>query len=541
MSKQLHTLILALNILFATSLTATNYYCNPISGNMNNNGTSEASAWGSLKDLFGSYKRNQLVEGDVVYLMNGMHERAYIAMTNTGYITIKALEGHSPKLSGVQFGTASYWAFDGLIFTADGTGGSFATAFINTGTTTTHIKVTNSTFYMEEDSSSWTYDDWYNKTQKRTYFPIRIRGDHFIFNSNHIKNVYFGLLTEGSNIEIKNNIIENFGADAIQMQNCSNVHIEGNIIQNAYLENYGGNVGGHPSNHDDAIQILGLTSSDLDNIVIIRNKVYSFNKPITQDMIDNNLVGYQMQGIFLTNGRITNGLFENNLVVIDTYHGITLNSSQNTRLQNNTVVRTPTDYNPQSIRPWVSFYDGGGTHSGGTLRNNIAYELQGVSGVVSENNITVSNSVVDNYFSDYSGFDFTLNSSSPAIDAGVNSDLAEIDLAGNNRLHGSFVDVGAYEYGSTLSLPVNTTSNISVYPTVIVDDFITIEVNKSLVGKIVDLKLYTINGQVVFDKKIEINQLKNIIEIGEVNNFNSNVFLLKVSNLEISQMFKLLK
>ncbi len=520
--------------LLSFSISATNYYCDPANGNMNNSGTSVGNAWTTLADVFARGKNFQ--SGDIIYLMNGAHGRSYIAKSNTGYVTIKALEGHNPKLGSIQFGTASYWAFDGLIFTADGTGGDFRTNFVSTGTSTTYIKITNSTFYMEEDSSSWTFDDWYAKTKNRSYHGLRLKGDYFIFNNNHVKNVYFGLLIESSNIELKNNIIENFGADAIQMQNCSNVLIESNIIRNAYLEDYG-------QNHDDAIQFLGL-SATLDNIVIIKNKVYNFIDPITQDMIDNNLVSYQMQGIFLTDGKITNSLIENNLVVIDTYHGITLNNSNNTRIQNNTVFRTPTNLNPQNIRPWIMQYTGkGGTHTNGVIRNNIAQQYSIVSGNILENNLTISSSSADNYFSDYSIFDFTLKENSPAIEAGVNTDLSDTDLAGNNRLTGTYVDCGAYEYSGSLNVSVGSfvESLINVYPTFIADNNLTLELDKKLVGDIFNFKIITIDGRIVEGKYIKVLSNKQTLNFDKISSLKSGLFILRITNDAIKKDIKLMK
>ena len=533
---------LLLNILFTFNVTATNYYCDPVNGSMNNSGTSQNNAWTTLADVFTRGKAFKA--GDIIYLMNGAHDRAYIATSNTGYVTVKALDGHSPKLGGVQFGdNTSYWAFDGLIFTADGIGGDFSTSFINSKSTTTHLKITNCSFYMEDDSSSWTYDNWYEKTQDKSDYALRIRGNGFIFNNNHIKNVYFGLLTEGSDIEIKNNTIENFGGDAIQMQNCSNVLIEGNIIRNAYLENYRDDVGGWKSNHDDAIQLLGITKT-LDNIVVVRNEIYNFFDPTTQDMIDNNLVSYQMQGIFLTDGNITNSLFENNLVVIDTYHGVSLNNSDNTRIQNNTVIRNPNHINPQNTEPWVAFYDGskGGTHTNGIIRNNLATQLVLNGNNVFENNITVTLSTENTYFSDYSNYDFALLENSTAVDSGVNTGLSEIDLVGNKRLFGNYVDVGAYEYGSSLSnLEFSTSNGFTVYPTKISNGIITIESNENLIGNELTLKLVSIEGKIIFNKKIIVSSSKSIVNIDEINGSNSNIFILNISTSDLSETYKLVK
>ncbi|MBP6672019.1 MAG: T9SS type A sorting domain-containing protein [Bacteroidetes bacterium] len=50
-----------------------------------------------------------------------------------------------------------------------------------------------------------------------------------------------------------------------------------------------------------------------------------------------------------------------------------------------------------------------------------------------------------------------LQSSSPGVDAGVNSGVPTVDLINNNRIANSIVDIGPYEYGST-PLPVELVS-----------------------------------------------------------------------------------
>lgn len=432
-----------IKILFAIqfislSLFATDYYCDPVNGNMNYNGLSSKTAWKSLEDVFARSKK--FSAGDVIYLMNGAHGRPYITGGNSDYVTIKALPNHNPKLAGIQFGKGSYWAFDGLTFTADGSGGdNFKSTFIQSNTDNTHLVITNSVFYMAEDSSNWTFNDWYTYTKNKSIFALSVRGNYFKFNNNIIKNVYFGLSILGDNIEIKNNLIDNFAGDAMQLQNSDNVLIENNIIKDAYIQDY--NI-----QHDDAIQLMGV-ASPMNNVVVRNNTIYNFSDEITQSMIDDNLVGYSMQGIILTDGKITNSVIENNLVVLDTYHGITINSSDKCRIQNNTIARTPNKVNTENVYPWITFYGGkGGLHTNGVVRNNIAYQYSIASGNLDQNNISISESSLNNNFTDYSSFDFTLKEDSYAIDTGLNTDISEFDLAGNNRLFNTTVDCGAYEY-----------------------------------------------------------------------------------------------
>lgn len=63
--------------------------------------------------------------------------------------------------------------------------------------------------------------------------------------------------------------------------------------------------------------------------------------------------------------------------------------------------------------------------------------------------------------------DYTLNSTSPAIDSGSVTWVSgmTLDLSGNPRIYNAFVDKGCYEYNPTLSsTDFNSFSNFSIYP-----------------------------------------------------------------------------
>ncbi|MDE1191803.1 MAG: right-handed parallel beta-helix repeat-containing protein, partial [Arachidicoccus sp.] len=66
----------------------------------------------------------------------------------------------------------------------------------------------------------------------------------------------------------------------------------------------------------------------------------------------------------------------------------------------------------------------------------------------------------DPLFADSANANFTLQSTSPAINAGNNSLYDEttynVDLAGNARINGSTIDIGAYEYQSTTPITLSS-------------------------------------------------------------------------------------
>ncbi|MBP6491385.1 MAG: right-handed parallel beta-helix repeat-containing protein [Clostridia bacterium] len=79
-----------------------------------------------------------------------------------------------------------------------------------------------------------------------------------------------------------------------------------------------------------------------------------------------------------------------------------------------------------------------------SIRNNICYLGEFVSGKIGKN--VISNNLTKNpYFVDEVAGDFRLKANSPAIDAGVAADYGTLDLAGNVRLKGKAVDLGAFE------------------------------------------------------------------------------------------------
>ncbi len=90
-------------------------------------------------------------------------------------------------------------------------------------------------------------------------------------------------------------------------------------------------------------------------------------------------------------------------------------------------------------------------NSGSTviLKNSITQRYD--TGNAADNNLTG----VDPLFADEAERDYTLSSNSPAIGTGNNAyftglDVDTKDLAGNARLSGTTIDIGAYEFGSVL-------------------------------------------------------------------------------------------
>jgi len=424
-------------------LSGNEYYCDPVSGLMSNDG-SKNSPWGSLADVFTAKKT--FLAGDIIYLRSGAHGEPFMTGVNSDYVHIQGYPGDAPVIASIQMESSKYWSFKDVSFSSDGTGGLFTRNYMfSANTNAEYVKIENCQFYSALDSSSWSKSDWYSNAED----AVILRGDHIVFKENTIKNVYFALEISGDHALVSNNLIDNFGADAIRALSSHSEYI-GNTVRDAYIEDYS-------VNHDDGIQMYdkdNVTSGIIEDVVFRNNKIYNFKDPITPQMVTDNLVGYSMQGIIITDGYAKNVVIENNLVVSDHYHGITLQGAQNCRIQNNTVVKTPQSQNPTlDAIPWIQCRKDKQNKqcSDTVLRNNISSKLtpwtyDDGTNITAENNLEPSVGIYNTYFVDYANFDYHLRSDSPAKDAGNNTDLSSYDIDGNPRQVGEKVDCGAYEF-----------------------------------------------------------------------------------------------
>jgi len=195
-------------------------------------------------------------------------------------------------------------------------------------------------------------------------------------------------------------------------------------------------------NHDDGFQSWssgpdGVGSGEVVGIVLRGNTIINNEDP------DQPHRG-ALQGIGCFDGMFVDWTIENNVVVVDHYHGITLGGARGCRIINNTVI-DPNDQRPGPAALRVSRHKRGTASSGCIIRNNLVSSLQ----VQGEGMTVDHNLVVDSpetVFADIAKHDCRLREGSPAINAGVKDLAPGVDIANTRRPRGSAVDIGAYEY-----------------------------------------------------------------------------------------------
>lgn len=441
---KLKSLVFTIFIISKT-IFAAEYYCDPVNGSISNDG-SKNSPWSTLEAVFIANKTFQA--GDIIYLLEGYHGNPNIIGNNTDYITIINYQNSKPKLSRITFGVAnstSKWILDGIIIGAEFHTSYHKNTLLYTGVSSSFIKVKNCEIYTKEDISSWALLDWNSNVSNGVIF----NGSNCSIENSTVKNIRTGIQFEGDNCTASNNKILNFAGDGMRGL-ANNGVFEYNLVQDNYVID---------SNHDDGFQSWtndgGVGKGTLKNIILRGNTFINYTDA-TRDFLG------PMQGVFGTDGMFEDFIIENNIVITDHWHGISLYGATNCTIINNTVIDTyfgvtyPSATNPLGpswIR--VSNHKNGTQSTGNVIRNNITNQIVLDTGVgVEDHNLTLtgnSSADYDNNFVDWKNFNTRLIQNSQAIDIGSNSLAPNIDADKNQRPAGNSFDVGAFEYGSLIT------------------------------------------------------------------------------------------
>ncbi len=420
------------------------FYADPANGKASNDGSMQFP-WGSMESLLAS--KQILSAGDVVCLLSGDHGAPRVIDRNySSDVVFTVPRNESARISGLQIVRSSGMIFESItIDAAQSIDPSLdeKDRFIVAGGADSHyISFLNVSLQSAESIANWTKEDWY----KRAKSGFDMRGTNIVVRNCRVKNTYHAISLRGDNSEVSYTLVDNFAGDGIRGLGSFSLY-EHNTVRDAYINDY-------DIQHDDMFQAFDLSDDPkIEGVVIRNNQFIQFLDPITEFVVSNDLVSRDVQGVIITDGYADTWLVENNLVVVDHFHGITLYGARHSRVQNNTVVQSAntTDTDVPWIRLTVQTKTGHQNFDN-VIRNNLAAMF--TTAEYSETSVVENNSDIDQasqsdyrrYFRDYDNQDYQLGANSPAVNAGVNVQLADTDLAGGMRLQRGTVDTGAYEY-----------------------------------------------------------------------------------------------
>jgi parallel beta-helix repeat protein len=384
--------------------------------------------------------------GDTITLMTGDYGSFSLSGGSAnGFITIAAGPGQKARFTKISIGgngTTSHWRLTGLTVTGPN--------HVNQGnlvlvTNSDNIILDHNNISSEEDQFNWRALD-----DKPTEWPsdgISARQSSCIsVLENNLHNVYNGIDFGGDQAGLHgkfllaaNNKIDNFAADGIDHYG-SHVRISGNRITNGH------NLCNNKCIHNDGIQgwnynRLPVVNSD---IIIEGNSIIAQTQPgIT-------LAADSLQGITIFDGKWDGVTVSNNLVITNTWHGISFYGVENGKIINNTVAPT----NP-AYKTWILIHLGKGDPPGKTYndvsRNNaIAGNLRrGSPNPDAGNNLVLRwpdefSQAFVKFDPEHFAYDMHPAKGSPLIAAGSAEGAPRTDIEGRERRNP--VDIGAYAY-----------------------------------------------------------------------------------------------
>ena len=422
------------------------FHVDPVHGDAGGDGSAERP-WRTVQEVFEkglirTADRNGRIRnadgpitgGDTILLYSGYHgeinARGY---HNDQTITIAAAEGHTPQLRRIFFSDSSKWAIRGLTVSP-----SFAPEYkadrmiyvVDWGGASRDFVVEDNTLFSSPDAPGWSKQQW----NDMACYGISFICDNAVIRRNTLRYVNFGIIVAGQKIAIEGNSIEHIAGDGI-VCSADDSRLVGNSMKYFYNVN---------DNHDDGIQF----HRGVDKTTPIRNVLVRGNRVVAWDDKVSNPLLHSPQGICNFDSPGPGWRVENNLVLVQHHHGITLSGLTDAVVVNNIA------YNPYG----GDFLAGivlGTTHGKFScenciVRNNIVDSPVSCPGSnICDHNIIVKEPY--RFFLDFDKLDVRHRPDSPAIDAASADSAPQTDIDGLRRPQGPAVDIGPYEYERKLN------------------------------------------------------------------------------------------
>jgi hypothetical protein len=387
-------------VFFATTVGAANFYCDPIKGSAEGDGSSDRP-WRTIEEVLQA-RLIQLSDangkpgnptapvkaGDTVLLRSGWQGVIRIARGyNQEPITIAADKGHTPQVGWVEIREGRKWRVQGLSVSPslapsplDRVPHNLVMLGEGGGEKSADLVVEDCFVYSVLDTSGWTGPDWVKKPASGIW--LGRQGKAHIARNNYILNTRFGINLCAPDCVAEGNVVANFSADGIRITRDGQV-VQYNVIKNNFVSARDGD-----DNHDDGIQafLFNVGTGTIRDVTVRGNIIIARE---TEGLPFPN----GLQGIGFFDGPLVHFLVESNIVCVNHYHGITLGDAQGTTIQDNTCFSRWTGRE----RPWVMLGQKKNQAKGNTVRNNLAhtFSFKADAEVKAEDNREVTAAVFD--------------------------------------------------------------------------------------------------------------------------------------------------
>lgn len=432
-------------------ITGNTFYIDPINGSANGNGSAE-NPWRTLQEVIANGKIRYYIHtenynpdsdlelinedapvkgGDRLILRNGYH--GYVTINNftfKDWLIIEAENNHKPVLSQFKIegafaklylknlviikdsyeGDENYWEAEAITHNSNSCLYLASSSFWGKGS---EVKINGLTLKTTEDISSWSADDWVTRAAS----GLGLRSVEYVEVVNcTIENIRHGIAVEyfSDHSKVVNNTINNFSGDGSRVIS-NDVLFAYNTITNSYKVD---------DNHDDALQSYTRGEDMSPGTGVLSDVVIRGNLIIGETNMSNTLT-HSPQGIGCFDGFFENWTIENNVVIVDHYHGISFYGMRNGKIVNNTVI----DLDPNnSICPWITI----NPHKDGTPSENC----------IIANNIVSSIIIAEDYIDQKCNYIFGKSNYSEIYNFFVDPDDRDFHLLDNETTREYIIDKG---------------------------------------------------------------------------------------------------
>jgi parallel beta-helix repeat protein len=370
--------------------------------------------------------------GDKLVLRSGYHGFINVSrFVFNDWLTILAEEGQTPVFSQIKMvgafkniylknlsiikesyvGGENYWETDDINYNTGDCLYLGSSEFWGKGS---YVKVYGLTLKTTENASAWTAADWVEKSAS----GITLRSaEHIEIVNCRLENVRFGINIEyfSDYSTAVGNTVKYYSGDGSRIIS-NNVLFAYNTIEGCLKVD---------DNHDDGIQSYTRGADDSPGAGVLYNVTIRGNLIIGIADKNNPLSG-SPQGIGCFDGLFKNWTVENNVIISNTYHGISFYGMIDSKIINNTVIdQVPGD----DVCPWIMITD----HKNGTPSSNC---------IVANNIVSSDVSVSGRNVMEYNNYVFGKENYNAVYDAFKNTDENDLHLLINDFTRTNLIDKG---------------------------------------------------------------------------------------------------
>lgn len=388
-------LVIASALLVSATAHAATFYCDPAKGSPQGDG-SAARPWRTIEEVLGA-RLIQLSDafgksanptapvtpGDTVLLRSGWHGVIRIASGfNDKPITLAADSGQKPQVGWVEIGEGRNWCVKGLTVSPslaptppERPPKNLVSLGERGGETSEGLVVEDCFIYSTLDTSAWSAKDWMEKPASGIW--LGRHGRAHIARNNYVLNTRFGINLCAPECVAEGNVVDSFSGDGMRVTREGQV-ARFNVIKNIYVSQADGD-----ANHDDGIQVFLFNkgTGTVRDVTIRENLIVACAN-------DDLPLRAPMQGIGCFDGPLVNFTVADNVVLNNTWHGISLYDAQGCMVSNNVVFSRWTNRE----QPWIMLGQKQKLAHGNSVRDNRAraFNLKDDAEVTAANNQPVT-------------------------------------------------------------------------------------------------------------------------------------------------------